>query len=549
MAQCLFKIMDGNQSSPSKTVVTKQTVWARGATVDRPQTRGSSVVDQNLVTGSFGANIAPGHANGQNESRGVKRSSVRAAGQARSPAPSNRQSFGVGSMLTALDEGLRQSETASPVKKLPRLVSKTTVQQRGQDPAERFIASLVDGDKHLDFKHMDNADVKSALTLLKVSWDANNESKEELRAKLIGHVKLELCQRLATEPDILTMRKSQLGLSSPSPLKKSLGRLAEKVRQSADVSGVGQRHNQDTLFPKFNGHLYCPQIKNEGNTCYAIQVLASLLSLETFQAIVLQHLDKPPVALLLELAQLKPSAIGSTFGVRQCLSRINATIENANNYMLGTQQDAVEFLRDLMDNLVMDPKTNTEFVDLKEELKKTFLYEDTSTFKCSSGGDACDLRTVPPVEHYPVTTVALDGRSLQHCFDNEEKYREWGCFNCSSTNCERTKRRPDKLPKIWIVQLKRFSYDGRAGKLSQKIDVPLTWQPFGPLSAAYQLRAVTIHRGVSLGSGHYWGLTICPSGQMAYKMDDAALPEKVGYIIFWILFFQQIFSFSGPGQC
>ena len=452
----------------------------------------------------------------------------------RSPAPSNRQSFGVGSIITALDESLQQNETASPVKKLPKLVSKTTVQRRGQDPAERFIASLVDGDKHLDFKHMGNAAVKSALTLLKVSCDANNESKEELRAKLIGHVKLELGQRLATKPDILSLRTSQLGLSSPSPLKKSLGRFVEKVKQSADVSGVGQRHNQTTtLFPKYNGHLYCPQMQNEGNACYAIQVLASLLSLETFQAIVLQHLDKPHVALLLELAQLKPAeAIGSTFGVRQCLSRHNATKENANNYMLGAQHDAVEFLSDLMDTLVRDPKTNTDFVDLEHELRETFLYTDTSTFKCASGSSACDLRTVPPVAHHPVTTVAVDGPSLQDCFDNEEKYKEWGCFNCSFENCERIERRPDKLPKIWIIQLKRFSYEGRGAKISTKIDVPLTWQPFGPSHPTYQLRAVTIHRGVSLGSGHYIGLTICPSGQVAFKMDDATLPEKVGYIIF-----------------
>ena len=155
-------------------------------------------------------------------------------------------------------------------------------------------------------------------------------------------------------------------------------------------------------------------MQNEGNACYAIQVLASLLSLETFQAIVLQHLDKPHVALLLELAQLKPAeAIGSTFGVRQCLSRHNATKENANNYMLGAQHDAVEFLSDLMDNLVRDPKTNTDFVDLEHELRETFLYTDTSTFKCASGSSACDLRTVPPVAHHPVQYLRPSARPLR----------------------------------------------------------------------------------------------------------------------------------------
>ena len=88
----------------------------------------------------------------------------------------------------------------------------------------------------------------------------------------------------------------------------------------------------------------------------------------------------------------------------------------------------------------------------------------------------------------------------------------------------------------------RFSYDGRVGKLSQKIDVPLTWQPFGPSSASYQLRAVTIHQGHFLNQVHYFGLTINPSGEFAYKMNDAQEPVLVRYIqlAFVYLFFLSI---------
>ena len=136
------------------------------------------------------------------------------------------------------------------------------------------------------------------------------------------------------------------------------------------------------------------------------------------------------------------------------------------------------------------------------------------------------------MQHFPVTELAISGSSLQDAFDFEDKYREWDCFDCGSNDCERIVRTAICLPEVLIIQLKRFNFDENGRKLTTEIDVPLEWQPFGESSTPYRLRAVTIHRGVSLGSGHYIGLTICPSGQVAFKMDDATLPEKVVYIIF-----------------
>ena len=522
--------MNRDKPLSSSTLVTsdkssKPPSQARSTSVDRARVHGSSAADHHseapLVTGHT-YNVLT------DEARGVKRSSVSESGQARRPVPSNRKSLGIGSALHALNENLDQIEHESPVKKILKTTSRPT---GGHRSAQEFIESLVNGSSYPDFKHMDEANVRKTVKFLNIECDDSTESHNELRAKLITYVREQLTKKLTHNQDTLNLRIAKLGLSSPSPLKKSLDRMVQRVR-SPTVLAQGQQGNnsEQPLFRLHEGRLYCPQLWQEGNTCFVNQGLVSLLSLPTFQKLIIKHSDKPGVAQLVELARLKPEeSIGSTEELRQWMTRFNLKTKQQNtaiNYMDGRQHDVAEFLNDLMDFLTWNPDdtVDTTFADMEVELRTLFRHTNSSVFKCMSNSNSCSLRQLL-VCHYPSTSVSItEGHSLQECWDSDGKYIEWKCNNCSTEECKRWSHTANDLPNVWIIQLKRFD---KNAKLETEIDIPQMWQPYGPSSAAYVLRAVTIHRGWSRQGGHYIGLTIDRSGQLAYKMDDHHKPVKV----------------------
>lgn len=516
------------------------------------------------VTTPIGHNFVTGHVPQQYVSKGVKRRSASETGQAGVPAPcSNQQSYGFGGVIDALGDHLetlspRRENFGSPVKKVQKTVPRPgrgSRDTRKQDKGEALIDGLVNGKKVTDFEHLDDKSVITTLKILNIRYDEGHETKKELRAKLIAHVREQLEIRLANKPDMLQFRIAVLRLSSPQKnlagaknLSKQMVQKTRQVFTNDPTEDIPKRiaEHVEVLFPLNNRGLYCPQLEQEGNTCFTNQVLASLLSLSSVQEFLTQNRENKHVKMLLNLAKLKPSETKGTYELRRQITRFNKMTETVSgqksNYTDGRQQDAAEFLTDLLDFLVWDGTKDTDntLVNLQFEIRELFQSVDTSIFKCSAGNGNCQLREVPQVQHFPVTELAISGSSLQDAFDFEDKYREWDCFDCGSNDCERIVRTAICLPEVLIIQLKRFNYDENGRKLTKEMDVPLEWQPFGESSTPYRLRAVTIHQGQFMNQGHYFGLTINPSGEFAFKMNDAQEPVPVRYIqvpFFYLYFF------------
>ena len=447
----------------------------------------------------------------------------------------------------------QHSATSSPVKKVQKTVQKPGVIQ---DRAEAYLASLAAGVRWTNFKHLPDNDVKVLLKLFKLPHDDGQESKEELRKKLIVHVRAQLGKRLGSKPDVLNMKCAQLGLASPGPVKKNLAavkdfgaRIVQKARQSPTKESA---RPAEVLFPHNQRGLYCPRLEQEGNTCFANQILASMLSLSSVQHFVRQYGGKTSsVAMLQALSKLRPEETRSTMELRLAITRFNKMREQGgqpkNNYTDGRQQDAQEFLMDMLEFMWWDPIKQEEDSVLECELKQMFMMVDQGGFKCSSGNLNCQIQYPGHIAHFPVTQLAVRGNSLQEAYDEEDKYRDWPCPDCGYEECERVSLQTLSLPKVWIFQLKRFCLDGRIQKVSTKIDVPLVWEPCRDPRTVYTLKAVTIHKGETLDSGHYVGLTIDPSGNFAYLMNDAQEPKLViGLSILMLLVY--LASFSGPWQ-
>ncbi|MGH0162530.1 UNVERIFIED_CONTAM: hypothetical protein FKN15_068658 [Acipenser sinensis] len=304
-------------------------------------------------------------------------------------------------------------------------------------------------------------------------------------------------------------------------------------------------------------------LRNLGNTCFMNSILQCLSNTRELRDYCLQNLHRRDLnnssrmnsALMEEFSKLIQSIWTSSGSEAVSPSEFNLAVK--------LQQDAQEFLRFLLDGLhnevnrvTVRPRAIMEDFDHlpddekgKRMWKKYLEREDSrvvdlfvgqlkSSLTCSECG-YCSTVFDPFWDlSLPIAKKGYGEVSLMDCMrlftkedvlDGDEKPT---CYRCKARRKCTKKFTIQKLPKILVLHLKRFSEARiRTSKLSTFVNFPLKdldlreFASENSIHAVYNLYAVSNHSGTTMG-GHYTAVTPMSSSQV--RTSDA-------YVLFYEL--------------
>ena len=214
-----------------------------------------------------------------------------------------------------------------------------------------------------------------------------------------------------------------------------------------------------------------------------------------------------------------------------------------NDLDIKKQQDAMDLLRATL--RILEDESN---------ISLALCAWETKCF-----GPVCSTEpiTEPAAENISVFPIYLSDGSIQQCVENyimkphEFDSPEQFCHKCSTMQQKEQYFTLISLPRIFIVQLQRYSKDskGRARKNTQNIYLNRQFRlstnadPQDQSTSVYNLRAVVCHRGDSLDHGHYY--TMLYDGKQLCRLSDddvSVVPEgdldsnsvkQESYIVFY----------------
>ncbi|CAF4599757.1 unnamed protein product [Rotaria socialis] len=282
-------------------------------------------------------------------------------------------------------------------------------------------------------------------------------------------------------------------------------------------------------------------LRNIGNTCFMNSALQCLSSVPDLTEYILENgvtnilnttndlgthgkLALAYANLIQEMWSGKKTTVDAS-AVKQYVSKLSPRFAGYN------QQDSHEFLNILLDALHEDLKQNLEDTDNETSLiSKIFHGQMRSTVTCTCGEPCITFYSISFLA-LPIPDLSLASSHRAHsnqfrtqtvtlidCFNEflkGEKIGENGQWFCDKCNGLRdAEKRLDvwTLPKVLILQLKRFTNDLWNNVKIQTlvefpVDSPLDLDRFIPVTnnqenALYNLVAVSSHSG-NLTSGHY----------------------------------------------
>lgn len=250
----------------------------------------------------------------------------------------------------------------------------------------------------------------------------------------------------------------------------------------------------------------------------------------------------------------------------------------APRFMGYNQQDSQEFLRYLLEGIHDDinrvttkPKNLPELDDsLSDSVKATeswkqyvridnskivelFVGQLKSTLQCTTCGHKSNTFEAFWDLSLPLPTRGSSTLRLSQCLDHFTKEEVLDgnemptCSKCKSRRKCTKRFSIQKLPKILVLHLKRFSPSERYRKLSAAVDFPLTGLDMSPYtssqqSCVYNLYAVSNHSG-STHSGHYTAYCLHSGTRQWYEFNDSRVsqisPRNVISSEAYILFYEQ----------
>ena len=281
-------------------------------------------------------------------------------------------------------------------------------------------------------------------------------------------------------------------------------------------------------------------LHNQGNTCFLNSVLQCLAyTAPLYNALNGDdHSSKCRVqsqtCMLCEIQRNTKRIFDHPQSAISPMTIVNKIREIGKCFHYGRQEDAHEFLIHLFDSMQKACLFNrakldnfTQSTSLLYQIFGGFCRSQVICSRCQNKSNTYD----------PFLTLSIDVQHCQNITDSLFRYtKKEHLGNDNMYKCEKCRQKVEatrrvtfqRLPKIFILHLKRFNYNGLNMKLSKHLAFPehLEMKNFLSESACksnpsqYRLYAVLVHSGFSSHSGHYYCFVKSPSG-IWYKCNDS----------------------------
>ncbi|CAF0737118.1 unnamed protein product [Adineta steineri] len=261
-------------------------------------------------------------------------------------------------------------------------------------------------------------------------------------------------------------------------------------------------------------------LNNIGNTCYmnsAIQCLNSI------SYIVEWAMNQPRLSTFKNIIDVYASLVQSMWSghhtyvtPQELKGYIGRLAPIFSNY---GQKDSHEFMNVLLTELQTADSTSffTDLFQIHTQSKTTCdkcqhhdSIEETSTFL---------PLPVPQLKSHNDAKVLLEDLISDFC-QEDSLDGQYYCQNCKTCQTARHKTTIIKLlPRVLIIQLQRFPFDGTTRKIDTYVQYKLEYQNLLSDNDRYELYAISMHSG-SLASGHYTTVARNYKNDQWYLFDD-----------------------------
>ncbi|XP_054717252.1 ubiquitin carboxyl-terminal hydrolase 36-like [Uloborus diversus] len=305
-------------------------------------------------------------------------------------------------------------------------------------------------------------------------------------------------------------------------------------------------------------------LNNLGNTCFMNTVIQCLTYCPPLANYLLHDNDHPTkctitgFCMMCVLQKHMKRAIGKTGEIIKPLDVYQRLKLIAKHFQYGRQEDAHEFLRFVIDNLVqsclaqrnvctkLDPASKE--TTIINQIFGGYHRSQVTCLSCKTKSNKYDhfMEILVDVKQNVLSLEKALEKSIQpellH-LDNS-----YSCPKCKTSVAAQKKYTVYRAPNVATFQLKRFDYNRSfGGKITKQITYPekLNMRPYMSEPKGdpvlYRLNAVLVHTGASCNSGHYYCYVKNSNGYW-YIMDDQRVHQvslnqvlnQGAYILFYV---------------
>jgi ubiquitin C-terminal hydrolase len=302
--------------------------------------------------------------------------------------------------------------------------------------------------------------------------------------------------------------------------------LKQKLPPISNVSLSSPSDHQDNSYLLLARHTpgLCG-LNNIGNTCFMNSAIQCLNSIPDLTKWVMEQTPsltyRNVIDVYISLVQSMWSGRHACVTPRELKEYVSRSAPIFSDY---GQKDSHEFMNSLL-NAIQNVGSNSFLVNL-------FQIHIQSKTTCNERQhiDTTDETTtflplpIPDMKPYDNTNILLEDLIKDFCREDEldGQYYCQKCNICLSARHKSTIIQP--LPRVLIIQLKRFPFDGTNRKIDTFVQYKLEHRNLLSDNDKYELYAVSMHSG-NLAGGHYTTIARNYITKKWYRFDDSYVKE------------------------